>query len=174
DKYPGRFQRAEAVFRFVRDRVKYTPDIDQFDYEEFAQNADELASSIDQNGVGYGDCEDSAVLLAVMYKGAGFRSATTTETKLRTPPLIIRDRIGTRQKMGLRIKLSTRVEAFLIKINIQMSKLGRARILPNCSSRAARSSERRPAIPVGVTKVNMIPKTIPMPNKMIATKTHLL
>ncbi len=75
DKYPGRFQRAEAVFRFVRDRVKYTPDIDQFDYEEFAQNADELATSIDQNGVGYGDCEDSAVLLAVMFKGAGFRSA---------------------------------------------------------------------------------------------------
>ncbi|GAI54280.1 unnamed protein product, partial [marine sediment metagenome] len=27
------------------------------------------------NGVGYGDCEDSAVLLAVMYKGAGYRSA---------------------------------------------------------------------------------------------------
>ena len=75
DKYPGRFQRAEAVFHFVRDRVKYTPDIDQFDYEEFALNADELATSIDQNGVGYGDCEDSAVLLAVMYKGAGFRSA---------------------------------------------------------------------------------------------------
>ena len=75
DEYPDRFQRAEAVFCFVRDRVRYTTDIDQFDYEEFAQNADELATSIDQNGVGYGDCEDSAVLLAVMYKGAGFRSA---------------------------------------------------------------------------------------------------
>jgi len=75
DKYPDRFQRAEAVFRFVRDRVNYTPDIDQFDHDEFALNADELATSIDQNGVGYGDCEDSAVLLAVMYKGAGFRSA---------------------------------------------------------------------------------------------------
>ena len=75
DKYPDPLQRAKAVFRFVRDRVKYTPDIDQFDHEEFAQNADELATSIDQNGVGYGDCEDSAVLLAVMCKGAGFRSA---------------------------------------------------------------------------------------------------
>lgn len=75
NKYPDRFQRAEAVFRFVRDRVNYTPDIDQFRYNEFAQNADELATTIDQNGVGYGDCEDSAVLLAVMYKGAGFRSA---------------------------------------------------------------------------------------------------
>ena len=75
DKHPDPVQRAEAVFRFVRDRVKYTPDTDQFDHEEFALNADELATSIDQNGVGYGDCEDSAVLLAVMYKGAGYRSA---------------------------------------------------------------------------------------------------
>ena len=74
-KYPDQLQRAEAVFCFVRDRVNYTPDIDQFPYEEFAQNADELATIIDQNGVGYGDCEDSAVLLAVMYKGAGYRSA---------------------------------------------------------------------------------------------------
>jgi hypothetical protein len=75
DQYPDRFQRAEAIFSFVRDRVKYTPDIDQFDHEEFAINADELAASLDQGGAGYGDCEDSAVLLAVMYKGAGFRSA---------------------------------------------------------------------------------------------------
>jgi len=76
-QYPDRIQRAEAIFHFVRDRVIYTSDIDQFDYEEFAQNADELAAAIDQDGVGYGDCEDSAVLLAVMYKGAGFRSAIT-------------------------------------------------------------------------------------------------
>ncbi|MDI6815509.1 MAG: transglutaminase-like domain-containing protein, partial [Dehalococcoidales bacterium] len=74
-KYPDQLQRAEAIFRFVRDRVQYTPDKDQFRYDEFAQNADELATIIDQNGVGYGDCEDSAVLLAVMYKGAGYRSA---------------------------------------------------------------------------------------------------
>jgi hypothetical protein len=74
-EYPDKAQRAEAVFHFVRDRVQYTPDIDQFGYEEFALNADELATAINQNGVGYGDCEDSAVLLAVMYRGAGFRSA---------------------------------------------------------------------------------------------------
>lgn len=74
-KYPDRLQRAEAIFHFVRDRVNYSPDIDEFGYDEFAQNADELATTIDQNGVGYGDCEDSAVLLAVMYKGAGYRSA---------------------------------------------------------------------------------------------------
>ncbi|MFC2013689.1 transglutaminase domain-containing protein [Chloroflexota bacterium] len=75
DKYPDQFQRAEAIFQFVRDRVQYTSDIDQFRYDEFAQNADKLAITIDENGVGYGDCEDSAVLLAVMYKGAGYRSA---------------------------------------------------------------------------------------------------
>jgi len=74
-EYPDRTEQAEAIFRFVRDRVVYTPDIDQFRYDEFAQNADELAITIDQNGVAYGDCEDSAVLLAVMYRGAGLRSA---------------------------------------------------------------------------------------------------
>jgi hypothetical protein len=75
DEYPDRNQRAEAIFKFVRDRVRYTSDIDQFEYEEFAQNADELAAVLDGGGAGYGDCEDTAVLLAVMYKGAGYRSA---------------------------------------------------------------------------------------------------
>jgi len=75
EKYPDRPQRAEEIFRFVRDRVSYTSDIDQFQHDEFAQNADELATTITENGVAYGDCEDSAILLAVMYKGAGFRSA---------------------------------------------------------------------------------------------------
>ncbi len=74
-EHPDRIERAEAIFRFVRDRVVYTPDIDQFRYDEFAQNADELAITIEQDGVAYGDCEDSAVLLAVMYRGAGLRSA---------------------------------------------------------------------------------------------------
>jgi len=74
-EYPDKVQRAEAIFGFVRDRVQYAPDIDQFGYEEFALNADELATAINQDGVGYGDCEDSAVLLAVMYQGAGLRSA---------------------------------------------------------------------------------------------------
>jgi len=74
-EYPDPIQRAEQVFLFVRDRVRYTPDKDEFGYDEFAQNADELATTIDQIGVGYGDCEDTAVLLVVMYKGAGYRSA---------------------------------------------------------------------------------------------------
>jgi hypothetical protein len=75
NEYSDSQQRAEAIFRFVRDRVVYTPDIDQFNFAEFAQNADELAEEINLNGIGYGDCEDSAVLLAVIYKGAGYRSA---------------------------------------------------------------------------------------------------
>jgi predicted transglutaminase-like cysteine proteinase len=74
-EYPDRLQRAEAVFDFVRDRVDYTSDIDTFGDEEFAQNADELATTIEEDGTGKGDCEDMTVLLAVMYKAAGFRSA---------------------------------------------------------------------------------------------------
>ena len=75
DEYPDPLQRAEAVFHFVRDKVEYTPDIEQTGNEEFAQNADELAIAIAEDGSGEGDCEDMAVLLAVMYKAAGFRSA---------------------------------------------------------------------------------------------------
>lgn len=73
--YPDPLQRAEAVFSFVRDRVEYASDVDQKGSEEFAQNADELATTIVDDGSGEGDCEDMAVLLAVMYKAAGFRSA---------------------------------------------------------------------------------------------------
>jgi hypothetical protein len=75
DEYPDPMQRAEAIFDFVRDRVQYTSDIDAFGDEEFAQNADELAQAIVDDGTGRGDCEDMTVLLAVMYKAAGFRSA---------------------------------------------------------------------------------------------------
>jgi len=75
NEYPAQLQRAEAVFHFVRDRVKYTSDIDLNGSEEFAQNADEMATTIVEDGTGEGDCEDMAVLLAVMYRAAGFRSA---------------------------------------------------------------------------------------------------
>ena len=75
DNYPDREQRAEQVFEYVRDTVTYMNDIDQFDREEYAVNADELAGTIQQEGMAFGDCEDFAFLLAVMYQGAGFRSA---------------------------------------------------------------------------------------------------
>jgi hypothetical protein len=74
-KYPDRNQRAERIFIYVRDRVVYASDSDQFGTPEFAQNADEVAKTIVDNGSALGDCEDSAVLLAVMYRAAGYRSA---------------------------------------------------------------------------------------------------
>ena len=74
-EYQDVTQRAEEIFAFVRDRVRYTSDESLFGFPEFAQNADELAQIIDDKGVAHGDCEDYALLLAVMYKGAGFRSA---------------------------------------------------------------------------------------------------
>ncbi len=74
-EYPERVQRAEKIFQFARNRVTYTSDADQFQRDEFAQNADEVAAAIQENGRARGDCEDSAILLAVMYRGAGFRSA---------------------------------------------------------------------------------------------------
>jgi hypothetical protein len=75
EDYPDIYQRAENIFIFARDKVAYSSDESQFEVEEFAQNADELAVYIQDKGVAYGDCEDYAVLLAVMYKGAGLRSA---------------------------------------------------------------------------------------------------
>ncbi len=75
EAYPSVTQRAEAVFAYARDRVQYTSDYSQFGYPEFAQNADELADVLEKNGMAYGDCEDYAVLLGVMYLGAGLRSA---------------------------------------------------------------------------------------------------
>jgi len=74
-EYPDINQRAGQIFSFVRDNVRYTSDKSQFGFPEFAQNADELATIIVNEGVAYGDCEDYAVLLAVMYEGAGLRSA---------------------------------------------------------------------------------------------------
>lgn len=73
-KYSGD-ELAERIFSYARDRVRYTPDVDQFGYEEFAVNADELAEEVENSGSGEGDCEDYAILLAVMFRAAGYRSA---------------------------------------------------------------------------------------------------
>lgn len=75
EKYKDKHKLAEAIFYYVRDRVRYTTDKEQFGFSEFAQNADELAKVLTSKGVAYGDCEDYATILAVMYKAAGFRSA---------------------------------------------------------------------------------------------------
>ena len=74
-KYPDRSQRAEQIFYFVRDHVKYTSDNEQFGTREFARNADEMVKTIEMTGIAKGDCEDSTILLAILYKAAGFRSA---------------------------------------------------------------------------------------------------
>ena len=75
DKYPDYHQRAEKIFEYVRDRIQYTPDIDWWHMGEYAQNADEVANTIQESGIAYADCEEFATLLAVMYLGAGYRSA---------------------------------------------------------------------------------------------------
>jgi len=75
DKYPDRYQRAKKIFEYVRDRVQYTPDIEQWDMREYAQNADELTNILQKDGLAYGDCEEFAILLSVVYRGAGYRSA---------------------------------------------------------------------------------------------------
>lgn len=66
---------AEHIFRYVRDHVVYTSDVTQFGRAEFARNADEVAEEMESEGISHGDCEDYAVLLAIMFKAAGFRSA---------------------------------------------------------------------------------------------------
>lgn len=74
-KYPDPAQRAEKIFHFARDNVRYRLDQDQFGLGEFAQNADELAQTVVNKGSAYGDCEDMAILLVVMMYSAGLRSA---------------------------------------------------------------------------------------------------
>lgn len=75
EKYKDDNRLAEAIFLFVRDGVRYTSDLDQFGYREYAQNADELIRTLGDGSFAEGDCEDYAILLAVMWKGAGLRSA---------------------------------------------------------------------------------------------------
>ena len=76
-KYPDRTQRAKKIYEYVRDGLRYTHDIDQFDMGEYAQNADEIASILWEKGEASADCEEHALLLAVMYLGAGYRAGIT-------------------------------------------------------------------------------------------------
>lgn len=74
ERYSDFYQRAEKIYLFARNQIRYTQDLDQFGYREFAQNADEMAREI-QKGRARGDCEDYAVFLATLYKAAGYRTA---------------------------------------------------------------------------------------------------
>jgi len=73
-KYSDFYQRAEKIFFFARNQIRYTQDLEQFGYREFAQNADEMTKEIEK-GRAMGDCEDYAVFLATLYKAAGYRTA---------------------------------------------------------------------------------------------------
>jgi len=84
-------------------------------------------------------------------------------------PLTVKVRIGSRQKIGLKTKLSSRAEAFLRKIITTRTRGSEAKRSPS-SFRAAISSDIMLAKLVGVNK----PNTRPMPNKKIAAKIHLL
>ncbi len=74
-KFPDKMQCAERIFVYVRDHVDYMTDQDNYGVGEFGVNADESALAIQARGNHKGDCEDMAFLLAVMYQGAGIRSA---------------------------------------------------------------------------------------------------
>jgi len=74
ERYSGN-ELAEQIFAYARDNMTYTSDMVQFGYDEFARNADEVVEDIQSMGSSRGDCEDYAVLLAVMFKAAGIRSA---------------------------------------------------------------------------------------------------
>jgi hypothetical protein len=49
--------------------------INQYPWGEYALNADEIVNITQTEGIAYGDCEEFAVLLAIMYLGASYRSA---------------------------------------------------------------------------------------------------
>ncbi len=73
-RYSDFYQRAEQIFFFARNQITFTQDLEQFGYREFAQNADEMAKEIEK-GRARGDCEDYVILLATLYKAAGYRTA---------------------------------------------------------------------------------------------------
>lgn len=78
--------------------------------------------------------------------------------------MTVKARIGIRQRIGLNMKLISSAETFLRKINIAVVILNGPNIAAS-SLRAARSSLRILAMPIGVAK----PEATPMPNKPIAT-----
>jgi len=77
--YPSKYQRAEAILRWVQKWTQYGYDSDYVTMdgepqEEWAWNPDEMMHLIDTSisALAIGDCEDIAFLCAVLYMGAGF------------------------------------------------------------------------------------------------------
>jgi len=84
-EYSDRVTRAEKIMRFIQSTVEYRYDeenpfilavTDSEEQEEWAWNPDEMAHMIalayDNQEVAYGDCEDFAFVLTVMYLAAGY------------------------------------------------------------------------------------------------------
>ena len=77
--YPGKVERAEAIFSYVQSWTEYGYDEDNVVMEgepqiEWAWNADEMAYMFDEATltVAVGDCEDLAFLCSTLYLAAGF------------------------------------------------------------------------------------------------------
>jgi hypothetical protein len=82
NNYPGKTERAVAIFKYVQRWTEYGYDSDNFirngvAQDEWAQNADEFAHAFNETtGVkAIGDCEDMAFLCGTIYVGAGFDAA---------------------------------------------------------------------------------------------------
>lgn len=84
NEYPNRITRAKAILKFVQTWVEYTYDEENEvvtsmlgeTQDEWAWNPDEMAFMVDQarknKEKAYGDCEDHALFLAVLYLAAGY------------------------------------------------------------------------------------------------------
>ena len=103
-------------------------------------------------------------------KLSDFSWSTVFDTKAITKPLRTKARIGSRQRIGLKAKLISRVEAFLIKINITVRTLNGTTLLLISLRVALMSSEMKLAMVVGVVN----PAIKPIPNSRMAMKIHLL
>lgn len=82
----------------------------------------------------------------------------------------VKTTIGHRQRIGLSIKLSSRVELFLRKMIAKTRNCGSGAKRLASSLRAAISSERRLTILAGANK----PDKKPIPNREVAIISHLL
>jgi hypothetical protein len=78
--------------------------------------------------------------------------------------------IGTRQRIGLRTKLSNRAEAFLKKINSAIRGGGSKTMMSISCSRASIPSELRSV----VLSRGIVPNTSPTLNREIAIRIHPL
>ena len=88
-------------------------------------------------------------------------------------PLKARAMIGNRHRMGLNMKLNSRAEAFLRKMNMAVVAWNGPKIVPSFS-RVDNSSERRPVILAGIVALMARPAPIPITNKPTAMRIHSL